>query len=156
MLDACDYKISGPRNRNYFGAGGDELQLLPYVVNMKVRVDGLGIIQFEDVLVAEPNQPKNGTMLVGLLDMKRLGMTIDFATDTMHAYLGPSRGRVAIPMLRYDSNKQATIWTIYEKKEVRVEDVDNILDPHKPYDDPDSIEANAGEPCIPEKDECKG
>ena len=162
MLDMCEYRISGPRNRNYFGAGGDELQLLPYVVDMNVRVDGLGIVTFKDVLVAEPSQPKSGTMLVGLLDMKRLGMMIDFATDTMHINLGRRRGKVALPMLRYDSNKQAAVLTIYEDKQVRVEDVkvcedvEGILDPHKPYEDPDSISANMGEPCIPEKDECEG
>ena len=156
VLVDCDYQISGPRTRNYYGAGGDELQLLPYVVNMKVSVEGLGLVQFKDVLVAKPDQPKSGTMLVGLLDMKRLGMMIDFATDTMHVNLGGHKGRVAIPMLRYDSNRQATILTIYEEKEVRLEDIEGILDLHKPDDDERSVVANLGEPCIPDRVECEG
>ena len=156
VLAKCDYFISGPRSRDYFGAGGDELQLLPYVVNMKVLVEGLGVVQFEDVLVAEPDQPKSGTMLVGLSDMKRLGMMIDFETDTMHVKMNGQAGRVAIPMLRFESNRQAYIFTIYESKAVRIEDVEGILDPHCPDDDGVSRVANCGEPCIPDIHECEG
>ena len=156
VLSKCDYKISGPRTRDYFGAGGDELQLLPYVVDMNVRVDGLGLVLFKDVLVAEPDQPKSGTMLVGLLDMKRLGMMIDFASDTMHVKLEGQRGRVEIPMLRFESNKQAMIFTLYEGKEVKVEDVEGILDPHDPGGDAMSRVATLGEPCIVRKGACDG
>ena len=125
------------------------MQLLPYVVDMKVKVDGLGVVLFKDVLVAEPNQPKNGTMLIGLLDMKRLGMMIDFATNTMHVRLEGQRERVAIPMFQHESNRQAMILTLYESKEVRLEDIEGILDTHKPEDDPMSVVANLGETCIP-------
>ena len=156
MLANCDYKISGPRARDYYGAGGDELQLLPYVVNMRVMVEGLGVVQFRDVLVAEPDQPKSGTMLIGLSDMKRLGMMIDFDTDTMHVKMNGQAGRVAIPMLRFESNKQARIFTIFESKEVRIEDVEGILDPHCPEDDGVSRVANCGEACIPREVECEG
>ena len=83
------------------------MRLLPYVVDMNVKVEGLGVVLFKDVLVAEADQPKSGTMLVGLVDMKRLGMMIDFATDTMHVNVGARR--VAIPMMRVQSNKQAYI-----------------------------------------------
>ena len=146
-LVSCDYEISGPRTRDYYGAGGDELQLLPYVVNMKVDVEGLGRIVFKDVLVAEPDQPKSGTMLVGLLDMKRLGMMIDFDTNTMHVKVEGRRDRVAIPMVQCKSNRQARIFTLYEGKEVRVEDLEGILDSHKPDTDGMSVVANLGEPC---------
>ena len=156
VLAKCDYNISGPRTRDYFGAGGDELQLLPYVVNMRVLVKGLGLVQFQNVLVAEPDQPKSGTMLVGLSDMKRLGMMIDFETDTMHVKVDGSTQRVAIPMLRFESNRQARIFTIYEGKEVRIEDVEGILDPHLPEDDGLSRVANCGEACIIRKGECEG
>ena len=156
VLAKCDYNISGPRSRDYFGAGGDELQLLPYVVNMRVLVEGLGVVQFKDVLVAEPDQPKSGTMLVGLSDMKRLGMMIDFDTDTMHVKVEGRPGRVAIPMLRFESNRQARIFTIYESKAVRVEDVEGVLDPHHPDDDGLSRVANCGAPCILQKGECNG
>ena len=114
------------------------------------------MVLFKDVLVADPSQPKSGTMLVGLPDMKRLGMMIDFATDTMHVKVQNSERRVAIPMLRVQSNRQASILTIYERKQVQIEDVEAICDLHKKDDDAMSVVANFGEPCLIDQESCKG
>ena len=131
------------------------MRLLPYVVDMKVEVEGLGVVLFKDVLVAEADQPKNGTMLVGLPDMKRLGMMIDFATDTMHVN-NKDGVRVAIPMMRVQSNRQAYIYTIYEDKQVCIDDVEGICDPHRMENDAASLGATLGEPCLLEKENCEG
>ena len=131
------------------------MRLLPYVVDMNVEVEGLGVVLFKDVLVAESNQPKSGTMLVGLQDMKRLGMMIDFASDTMHVN-DCNGGRVAIPMMRVQSNQQAYIYTISERKQVCIEDVEGICDPHRMESDAASVGATLGEPCLLEKENCEG
>ena len=133
------------------------MRLLPYVVDMNVKVEGLGVVLFKDVLVAEADQPKSGTMLVGLVDMKRLGMMIDFATDTMHVNVGARR--VAIPMMRVQSNKQAYIYTIYdgfEDKQVRLEDVEGICDPHRITEDARSLHVEFGDACLLEREDCEG
>ena len=133
------------------------MRLLPYVVDMNVKVEGLGVVLFKDVLVAEADQPKSGTMLVGLVDMKRLGMMIDFATDTMHVNVGARR--VAIPMMRVQSNKQAYIYTIYdgfEDKQVRLEDVEGICDPHRITDDARSLHVEFGDACLLDREDCEG
>ena len=114
LLRNCKYQISGSRKRNYYGAGGKELQLLPYVVDMMVDVKDLGRLEFCDVLVASRDQPNSGTMLVGVLDMKRLGAAIDFKSGKMLFQLDQLSSRKAVPMLEYQSNMQAAVLTVME------------------------------------------
>ena len=96
MLTNSDYKQSGPRLGEYFGAGGDKLKLEPFVINIKVNVGNRGVYEFKNVLVSTSDIPSR-TMLIGQSDLERLGIDISFARRTVTFGVGKLKG-VPLPM----------------------------------------------------------
>ena len=143
-LKDCDYTIAGPRPGNFFGAGGDVLKLAPHLVNMRVSVPNLGILNFKNVLVARADKPST-TMLVGRSDLERLKAIVNFADGTVT--IGRNK---PIQMRPTNGRDTAVIFTVtHADLSGRPEDADDILtrnaaDP----DDGESIIVNVGEPCI--------
>ena len=144
-LKDCDYTIAGPRPGNFYGAGGDALKLAPHLVNMRVSVPRLGILQFKNVLVARSDKPSM-TMLVGRSDLERLKAVVNFADGTI--VIGNNK---SIPMRPTHGRDTAVINTV-TKADINFspEDVDNIQSRHAvDSEDAESIAVNVGEPCIP-------
>ena len=121
MLANSDYVISGPRIGEFYGAGGDQLKLKPYVIDIKVNVGGRGVYVFKDVLVSTSDIPSR-TMLVGQSDLERLGIDISFAKQTVTFGDGKLKGQ-PLPMERKSISSINPIET-------------------EPMEDPDGIQQN--------------
>ena len=98
MITNSDHVESGPRTREYFGAGGDRLKLKPFTIDINVNVDGQGVYKFKNVLVSTSEIPSR-TMLVGQSDLERLGIDISFARRCVTFGVGALQG-VTLPMER--------------------------------------------------------
>ena len=146
MITDSDYVKSGPRNREYYGAGGDQLKLEPYVIDLKVNVGNKGVYEFKNVLVSLSGKPSS-TMLVGQSDMERLKIDISFAKQTVTFGVGKLKG-IPIPMERNMSSPMGTIKM--EPKTEPTEDPDGIQQTHNlASEDKLSTVGNVG------ADECK-
>ena len=87
MLDRNNFEKSGPRKVQYVGAGGNQLELEDYVVDMIVDVEGFGKIRLRNVIVAK-TEKVNKVMLIGRHDMTRLGVTVDFRSKKVSLGVG--------------------------------------------------------------------
>ena len=96
MIGKSDFVKSGPRKREFYGAGGNHLKLEPFVIDIKVNVGNRGVYEFKNVLVGTSGEPSD-TMLVGQLDLERLGIDISFARRTVTFGQGALKG-VPLPM----------------------------------------------------------
>ena len=128
MIANSDYVKAGPREDEYYGAGGDKLKLKPYTINIKVNVDGRGTYVFNNVLVSTSDKPSR-TMLVGQSDLERLSIDISFARRSVTFGSGPLKG-IPLPMERRG------IYTINPVNDEKarttpLEDPENIQQTHK-------------------------
>ena len=144
-LRHCDYSIAGPRPGNFYGAGGDVLELAPHLVNLRVSVPRLGILTFKNVLVSRSKKPSR-TMLVGRSDLERLKIVVNFAEGTV--VIGRNK---PIQMRPTYGRETALIHTItHEDLGRSPEDADNIQTRNEvDSEDLESVTVNVGEPCIP-------
>ena len=78
MLRTANYVISRPVDKTYCGAGGNTLNVSPHLVNVEVKIDGLGPFVFKDVIVSLSPKETN-TMLLGSPDIVRMGLVLDYA-----------------------------------------------------------------------------
>ena len=96
MLEYCDFEPTGTRQKEYLGAGGHTLDLLPHVVDVSVEVKNVGMVVFRKVLVLRRTSKVTRTLLVGRSDLDRLKVDINFATKK--GSLGSGTQRRTIPM----------------------------------------------------------
>ena len=103
MLEYCDFEPTGTRQKEYLGAGGHTLDLLPHVVDVSVEVKNVGMVVFRKVLVLRKTSRVTRTLLIGRSDLDRLKVDINFATKKVS--LGSGTQRKAIPMREKKSSK---------------------------------------------------
>ena len=77
-----------------FGAGGQSIQLADYTVDIAMNIEDLGTFILRKVLVStsQINVP-SGSILLGLSDINRLKITMDFKTKRVKFGVGPNRGK---------------------------------------------------------------
>ena len=63
MLEYCDYEPTGTRSKEYLGAGGHTLDLLPHVVDVSVEIKNVGMVVFRKVLVLRKESKVTRTLL---------------------------------------------------------------------------------------------
>ena len=107
MLEYCDYEPTGTRTKEYLGAGGHALDLLPHVVDVSVEVKNIGMVVFRKVLVLKRDSKVTRTLLVGRSDLSRLKATIDFAKKEV--CLGTGEMRRSIKMKDKPSRAVRTV-----------------------------------------------
>ena len=91
MLEYCDYEVTGTRVKEYLGAGGHQLDLLPEVVDVAVHVKDVGMVVFRKVLVLTRESRTQRTLLVGRSDLERLNVVMDFGSA--EAWIGSGKTR---------------------------------------------------------------
>ena len=94
MLEYCDYEPTGTRVKEYLGAGGHTLDLLPHVVDVSVHVRGIGMVVFRKVLVLSKNARVTRTLLVGRSDLRRLKVRMDFGSSEVWLGSGEQRRKL--------------------------------------------------------------
>ena len=179
MLEYCDYETTGTRTKEYLGAGGSTLDLLPYMVDLSVDVKGLGMVVFRKVLVLRKEAKVTRTLLVGRTDLQRLKVEINFATNTVT--MGTGNQRKSIRMKEKSTKSVAKVNTekdhkqrmksierkmdrIFEGFDINMvkarkkkrEDPEGLQQSHTIESDRVSTEAVCGEPCMYTQVCCKG
>ena len=96
MLEYCDFEPTGTRQKEYLGAGGHTLDLLPHVVDVSIEIKKVGMVVFRKVLVLRKESRVTRTLLVGRSDLDRLKVDINFATKSVG--FGSGKQRKVIPM----------------------------------------------------------
>ena len=157
-LRECQYKVSGPRVKQYKGAGGTILELKDVVVDVVVEIAGRGMFCLKDVLVSEA---KDATVkyqvLMGRADINRFKVALDFGAQRLKFGVGHLKDQW-IPMKVVLVEHIATVETESRKsstekvfKEVLAwkskEDPEGIQDKHCNDDDNDSISPEDGDYC---------
>ena len=104
LLQSCQVmkfeKYNGPGAK---GAGGHSITLADYTVDIAMKIEDLGIFMLRKVLVSRSpldpcNQPGPSflfgpSLLLGLSDMNRLKVDMDFRTKRVKFGVGPNRGK---------------------------------------------------------------
>ena len=100
-LQHCQWKKAGPRLKKYVSAGGDDLPLWDFVVDVALEIAGQGMFVLKHVLVAETKMLEQ--VLVGRTDMNRLKMTIDFENRRMRLGVGKNNKWFPMSVQKLDS-----------------------------------------------------
>ena len=79
-LTADNHRIVGRRTRKYFGAGGSELPLGDYLVDVQVFVVDYGVLEVKNAIVCKGRKSTN-TILLGTPDIRRLGLVLDYSQN---------------------------------------------------------------------------
>ena len=117
-LQYCQWKRAGPRLKKYVSAGGDDLPLWNFVVDVALEIAGQGMFVLKQVLVAETKMLEQ--VLVGRTDMNRLKMTIDFENGKMR--IGSGKGTQWFPMTVQKLDSIATIKRVSSSSSSSVEE----------------------------------
>lgn len=107
MLEYCDYEVTGRRVKEYLGAGGHMLDLLPEVVDVAVQVKDVGMVVFRRVLVLARDSRIQKTLLVGRSDLERLNVVMDFGTA--EAWIGSGKNKKRLKMKVKSADKVQTV-----------------------------------------------
>ena len=104
LLPFCEVmKFEKFNGREVRGAGGHSIPLADYTVDIAMKIEDLGIFILRKVLVsrspldpfkqAGPNFLFGPSFLLGLSDMNRLKISLDFKTKRVKFGVGPNRGK---------------------------------------------------------------
>ena len=126
MLEYCDYEPTGTRTKEYLGAGGHTLSLLPYVVDVSVEVKGVGMVVFRKVLVLKKDSKVTRTLLIGRSDLARLRATIDFAKNEVR--MGTEKHRKTIKMREKHSKVIRKVSGSQKSHEERMRRIEKKMD----------------------------
>ena len=108
LLKYANFVVSPQKRRNgYVGAGSNKLILAPYLVSIKILIPNCGIFEFRDVLVNE-GPVVNKTMLVGGPDMDRMGVILDYNSQTISFGKGSLKGK-SLKMIQDYKNRIASM-----------------------------------------------
>ena len=81
-LTADNHVKVSRRLRNYYGAGGSQLPLGDYLVDVKVWIEPHGELVIKNAIVCEGKKSVN-TILLGTPDIRRLGLVLDYNQNKM-------------------------------------------------------------------------
>ena len=99
-LTKTNHTIASKRSQTYYGAGGTELPLGDYLVNVKLHIDGVGDIEAKNVIVCKGKKGVN-TMLFGGPDIRKYGLILDYSRGIINFSFGNLRGKsVRMPTVR--------------------------------------------------------
>ena len=91
-LTSTNHTIAGKRKQTYWGAGGTELPLGDNLVNVKVHIEGVGVIEAKNVIVCKGNKGTN-TMLLGGPDIRKYGLILDYSNGVVTFSFGYLKGK---------------------------------------------------------------
>ena len=108
LLENANFVVSSQKRQNgYVGAGSNKLILASYLVNIKILIPNCGIFEFRNVLVNE-GPVINKTMLVGGPDMDRMGVILDYNSQTISFGKGTLKGK-SLKMIQDHKNRIASM-----------------------------------------------
>ena len=108
LLEKANFVVSSQKRQNgYVGAGSNKLILASYLVNIKILIPNCGVFEFRNVLVNE-GPIVNKTMLVGGPDMDRMGVILDYNSQTISFGKGELKGR-SLKMKQDHKNRIASM-----------------------------------------------
>ena len=91
-LTPSNHTIAGKRKQTYWGAGGTELPLGDNLVNVKIHIEGVGVIEAKNVIVCKGNKGTN-TMLLGGPDIRKYGLILDYSHGIVTFSFGYLKGK---------------------------------------------------------------
>ena len=81
-------------DKNVCGADGSPISLADYTVDIEIEIENLGIFILRKVLVSTtPTNAFRKSFLLGLSDLNRLKINMDFRTKRVKFGVGPNRGK---------------------------------------------------------------
>ena len=100
QLPFCQVLKTEKHDCSAFGAGGESIPLANFTVDIAMEIEDLGMFILTKVLVSKsqinPFSPKSlgkQQFILGLSDMNRLKIGMDFKTKRVRFGVGPTRGR---------------------------------------------------------------
>ena len=125
-LTKGNYRIVGRRTKPYYGAGGAVLPLADYIVDVKLEVENVGVIEIKQAIVCQGNR-SNKVVLMGGPDIRRLGLILDYNEGKITFARGRHSGRsVRMPTIRSLANKDVA-FTEVEMRNDRPEVTEPVI-----------------------------
>ena len=107
-LTKDNYRVVGRRTRPYYGAGGSVLPLADFLADVRLEVEGVGVVEIKRAIVCNGNR-SNNVVLMGGPDIRRLGLILDYNEGKITFARGRYGGKsVKMPTIRSLANRDVS------------------------------------------------